>query len=351
MRNLQEQVQKNKEDIAKHYNIDRVLANFGIKVIGQVATEAELPLLFDGDYGDAYAVGTSEPYSFYIWTRADVNSGHPEDYWFNIGGLAIVGPQGPQGIQGPVGPSGRSLHFRNGTVPPSKLSTDGPGDLYLNTSKGNLYKFTDEWILIGNIIGPQGPQGEQGIQGLTGPVGPQGPKGPKGDVSGFINIYGILDNANQLPTPASLKDLSVAYLIGTSAPYDLYVQIGSTSTTAVWNNVGPFNAATLVFENGEAQNTWNADTKLDKVTTITHTPQAYCKMQDGQQMLISVDYSNTANNNFIARRDYYGAVYVPDTSIGNTFYNFPAGQEAVNRNYVDNSLPDVVSEDMINSLF
>jgi hypothetical protein len=33
-RNLEEQVQKNKEDIAKHYAVDRVLADFGIKVIG-----------------------------------------------------------------------------------------------------------------------------------------------------------------------------------------------------------------------------------------------------------------------------------------------------------------------------
>ena len=166
--NLQEQVQKNKEDIANHYNIDRVLANFGIKVIGQVSTEAQLPLPFNGDYGDAYAVGTSEPYDFYIWTRADANSGHPEDYWFNVGGLTIVGPQGPQGEQGPQGPQG---------VP----GPQGPT----------------------GVQGPQGPQGPQGIQGLTGPQGPQGPKGDTGDVGGFININGILANANQLPTPAS----------------------------------------------------------------------------------------------------------------------------------------------------
>lgn len=94
LRNLEEQVQKNKEDIAAHYNVDRVLADFGIKVVGQVSSEADLPdpSTYTGDYGDAYAVGEQEPYTFYIWTRADVDAGHPDDYWFNIGQLAIVGP-------------------------------------------------------------------------------------------------------------------------------------------------------------------------------------------------------------------------------------------------------------------
>ena len=66
-RNLEEQVLKNKEDIAAHYNMDRVLANFGIRVIGQVASAEELPApeTFTGDYGDAYAVGAAEPYTFY----------------------------------------------------------------------------------------------------------------------------------------------------------------------------------------------------------------------------------------------------------------------------------------------
>ena len=41
-RNLEEQVRKNKEDIARHYAIDRSLANFGIKIVGTVATEPEI---------------------------------------------------------------------------------------------------------------------------------------------------------------------------------------------------------------------------------------------------------------------------------------------------------------------
>lgn len=106
LRNLEEQVQKNKEDIAAHYNMDRVLADFGIRIIGRVSTPEELPdpATFAGDYGDAYAVGdpnnmdiVENPFVFYIWTRPDPDAGYPNAYWFNMGELSIVGPQGVPG--------------------------------------------------------------------------------------------------------------------------------------------------------------------------------------------------------------------------------------------------------------
>ena len=317
--NLQEQVQKNKEDIANHYNIDRVLANFGIKVIGQVSTEAQLPLPYNGDYGDAYAVGTSEPYDFYIWTRADANSGHPDDYWFNVGGLTIVGPQGPKGEQGPQGPQG---------VP-------GPQDPT-------------------GVQGPQGPQGPQGIQGLTGPQGPQGPKGDTGDVGGFININGILANANQLPTPASLNNLTIAYLVGSSTPYDLYVQVGSTSATATWNNAGPFNAATLVFENGKAQNTWNADTKLNVQSPAGGLLSVYVVNPDGTQTVRSCTINRNAyvDGRIVMLLPNNQGDYMPDGSDGRLLQKDPVKPyQVANKRYVDDRATSVVSEDMINSLF
>lgn len=315
--NLQEQVQKNKEDIANHYNIDRVLANFGIKVIGQVSTEAQLPLPYNGDYGDAYAVGTSEPYDFYIWTRADANSGHPEDYWFNVGGLTIVGPQGPKGEQGPQGPQG---------VPGSQ----GPQ----------------------GIQGPQGPQGAQGIQGMTGPQGPQGPKGDTGDVGGFININGILANANQLPTPESLGNLTIAYLVGASTPYDLYVQVGSTSATATWNNAGPFNAATLVTVNGKAQNVWSADTKINSITgnaSIANGTTVYIHFKNG-----SIDRDETRNliwNDGTDDPASFTNGSIPSLSNGYIGVRTPDSSKpyaATNVKYVNDALPEVITNDMTN---
>ena len=76
----------------------------------------------------------------------------------------------------------------------------------------------------------QGIQGIQGIKGERGIQGIQGIKGDKGDVGGIVNIRGLVDNVNQLPTPTSLQNLSIAYLVGTNK--ELYIQIGETPETA-----------------------------------------------------------------------------------------------------------------------
>lgn len=273
-RNLFEQVQKNKEDIAAHYAIDRVLADFGIKIIGQVDTADLLPPedTFEGNYGDAYAVGTKEPYSIYIWTRADANSGHENDYWFDIGPIAIAGPQGPQGDTGEQGPQGQSSKwYANSGIPAADTSKYLAGDMCILTtpsSKGAIYQFDGtKWVYRVNILGPQGVQGEVGPQGEKGEPGPQGPQGVPGPATGFINIRGIIPTTASLPTPESLNDLTQAYLVGSSAPYNLYIQVGTNITTATWNNMGPFNVGTAVTENGEFTALFNADTKLPKTPT------------------------------------------------------------------------------------
>ena len=272
LRNLEEQVQENARLIAEHYNRDRVLADFGIRIVGTLPYPPDRDQIVGTEYGDAYFVGTAEPYSVWVWTRPDPNSGHPTDYWLNIGPIAIDGPQGPQGPQGEQGPVGQSTKWRSGSTTPSVIEGDQEYDLYLRTD-GNVYRCVKPsqgdltWELLTNIKGPTGPQGPRGFQGETGPQGPQGEKGDKGDVGGFINIRGILANIDQLPTPITLNNLSVGYLVGSAEPYDLYIQVGTSPENAVWENTGPFNAATLVMVNGEAQNVWNADTKLDKDTT------------------------------------------------------------------------------------
>lgn len=105
-RNLQEQVLKNQLDIQDIMTGATVLADFGIKVIGQVDTAAELPdpEEYTGDYGDAYIVGTEAPYDYYIFTRAF--EGQEEPSWFDLGIFPQPGPQGETGPQGPVGPQG-----------------------------------------------------------------------------------------------------------------------------------------------------------------------------------------------------------------------------------------------------
>ena len=126
-RNLQEQVEKNKNDILYILEEEGVLNEFGITVVGQEESTDDMPATDSEefkalDYGAAYAIGTEAPYTLYIKTRA--NGTHPNDYWFNIGTFPMPGPQGETGEQGPQGEQG--------------------------------------------VQGIQGPQGETGLQGNPG---------------------------------------------------------------------------------------------------------------------------------------------------------------------------------------
>ena len=199
-RNLEEQVEKNKNDILFILEEEGTLNQFGIKVVGQVANVSDLPdpVTYTGEFGDAYAVGTVSPYEMHIYTRA--NGTHPNNYWFNIGRFPVPGPKGEDGATGPQGPEGKQ----------------GP-------------------------IGPVGPQGKQGPQGIQGPVGPkgaqgvQGPQGPQGVPGQSFQIVGIIANTSLLPTPTQAIR-NQAYLVGDAAPYDLYVITGDSDL--YWSNAG-----------------------------------------------------------------------------------------------------------------
>lgn len=202
-RNLEEQVEKNKNDILYMLEEEGTLNQFGIKVVAQEQTVDALPAPteYTGDFGDAYAIGATSPYTLYIYTRA--NGTHPNNYWFNIGQFPLPGPAGSDGATGPRGPQG---------------------------PKGDQ--------------GPQGPQGKQGPQGIQGPTGPRGPQGvqgdpgPKGDPGRSFQVVGILDSASALPTPTE-ETRNQAYLVpDTTEPgtYDLYVITGTDNL--VWENAG-----------------------------------------------------------------------------------------------------------------
>lgn len=306
LRNLEEQV----EYLTTYHQVNQGIAQWGIQVVGQVIYASDLPEPYDGNYGDAIAVGPEAPYNFYIWTRPSIE-GDPA-YWFNFGKISIAGPQGAPGKQGEPGKDGKANSWYTGNTDP--FSTGGnyiANDLYLNITTGNVFKYTADgnWQSIGSIKGPQGVQGIQGIQGERGPQGEQGPKGDRGDVGGFINIWGILTSVDQLPLPAELNNPTVAYLVehtgGTDQAndhYDLYVQVGESSEEALWNNVGPFNAATLITVNGEGQNVWDADTKVDKYTVdesiVTGRKFAYVATGygDAQVQLANTDARMNSGN-------------------------------------------------------
>lgn len=104
-RNLEEQVRANMEAIEEIHDIGLLLAQLGIKVVGQVDTAEELPDPTEyyaddreNHYGDAYAVGAATPYYFYLFTRPF--EGETDPKWFSIGQFPLKGPKGDPGSGG-----------------------------------------------------------------------------------------------------------------------------------------------------------------------------------------------------------------------------------------------------------
>lgn len=253
-RNLQEQVRQNQSDIKYLLEEGAALNEFGIKVVGVIATANELPdpTTYQGEFGDAYAVGTAAPYTLYIFTRQV--SGQTGSWWFNIGLFpapsTVPGPIGPQGIQGQQGIRGSLWYSQTGA--PTNTVGVNPGDQALNGSNGDVYQFVNgAWQLTGNIRGPQGIQGIRGPQGIQGIQGPVGPQGPKGDQGQFIQILGTLDSTSQLPLPTSVPR-SAAYLIPEDGVNHIYLIVGEE--TLEWVDAGAFAGGTNVIIGGASQN-------------------------------------------------------------------------------------------------
>lgn len=308
LRTLEQQVLKNKEDIANHYNRDRVLADFGIRVIGQVETASNLPAIETPpqfEYGDAYVVGTSEPYSIYVFTRADINSGHPDPYFLDIGPIAAEGPVGPIGPEGPQGPRGFSpkwfagdaANIQDSNYPTREESEAGIENFYFDTKTGNVIKLyktligANRKLTVANIKGPQGIKGEKGDPGPQGPRGPQGLTGPQGPVANVVEILGIVYNIDSLPDPTTVPSNS-AYLYKHSDLTDIYIIIDDQ-----WTNAGNFGGGSSVEANGLFVQNFNADTKVNTQPLVS-----------GQNARVYASRGTGTNNNPNA---YYNVTAFP----------------------------------------
>lgn len=125
-RNIVEQVYENMKNIKGLQDKNLV----GLDIQGIVSEVEYLELIEDPVVGGIYAVGTSSPFTLYVYSNID----ETENEFIELGEFPMPGPQGEQGPQGPVG---------------------NPG--------------------------PKGDTGDIGPRGYTGATGPQGPQGPKGD--------------------------------------------------------------------------------------------------------------------------------------------------------------------------
>lgn len=214
-RNLEEQVEKNAQDIQDFKDGNQTIAEFGITVVGILATAAELPAQGE-NYGDAYLIGSHPPYDMRVWTRDVANN---TAKWVDLGAFPLQGPKGDKGDIGSVITAGSGEPLNNPT---------NSNQFYINTETGYWYIPNQtqtgwEWIKMFTLKGEKGDrglQGKQGVQGLTGPqgkvglIGPQGPKGDKGDVGPAFNVQGTLASSSNLPTPtAAMQDKGYAYII------------------------------------------------------------------------------------------------------------------------------------------
>ena len=213
------QIEKNRQDIEAIIN-DAVAFNYiGMKVVGQVNTADELPKKADYEvwpfnYGDAFAVGTKDPYNYYLWTRAF--GAYLSDHWFNIG--VFPGPSTVPGPKGDTGDTGPAPNLTIGTVT-STLSQPQV------TIEGTSPNYTLNFKL---------QKGEKGDPGDNGRNGADGKNGKDGTNAVIYTVKGAVDTVSQLPVATSVST-DTAYLVKDgNLLYGIIVQNG----TNIWYNYG-----------------------------------------------------------------------------------------------------------------
>lgn len=289
-RNLQEQVQKNKEDIAAFTGVEFTLNNFGIKVIGVVKTEADIP---SGayEYGDAYLVGKYEPYNMYVYTRN--KEGEGTGSFVDLGPLNIVGQQGPQGEKGEKGDDGYGPVVRVGTGLPVVLNTDKSGYLYIDSTTSKLYTFTDKWTYACDMQGMKGDRGEKGLQGATGTT---------------LSIVGKLSSPSLLPTNFTTGAIpkNTAYLVTENNALILYIILGDQDdySTWYWQSVGDFNLGSMLYKNNNYIQSINVVDTYNTLTGSLVTDTATSQLKtDVDTLLAAKEDKSTHDEEMLKKAD------------------------------------------------
>ena len=220
--------------------------------------------------GDAYGVGTAEPYDIYIFDGIAgefVNNGPlqgakgdtgPEGPQGPKGDTGETGPQGPAGADGAPGKDGAKgadgaagkdgTNGRDGVTFTPSMSDDG--DLSWTNDGGKANPQTVNLKGPKGDTGARGPAGADGAKGDTGPEGPRGPQGeqgpqgktgPQGETGpqGLTGPQGPAGPVNVPSTTSLIKGNGSGGLAAATAGTD-YMAVPTarkvTLTTAGWNS-------------------------------------------------------------------------------------------------------------------
>lgn len=130
-------------------------------------------LYLDTSSGDAYKKTGASTWTFAATLKGPIGQTGAQGPTGATGATGPTGAQGPTGATGPAGPTGptgptgpagaNGEKWYTGTTAPSS-GTGVDGDLYLNTTTGDVYKKASSvWgSPVANITGPQGPAGTSG---------------------------------------------------------------------------------------------------------------------------------------------------------------------------------------------
>lgn len=326
-RNLESEVAYHSDQINAIIEGNIVLGELGIRVVGQVEYPPDLPsaATYSGDYGDAYLVGTSTPYNYYIFTRPF--EGEDEPQWFNLGKFPVAGPAGPRGETGPKGDKGdpgQSLY--SGTVEAGFPIDATAGAVFLDVSTGYLWRKNDlgAWSRYKDITGPAGPIGPKGNTGPTGPRGETGPIGPMGPSGFSVEWNGPIPSISDLP-PTTKVPRNTGYIVRASSedPVELYIISRNTLGDLVWMKIGGLaGLSTVVYNDGS----YLAELDITDYLTSTDVDQLleqYLQIpsgEAGQVLIYNGDNTTTTRAarsekvaNTIALRDERGNLQVSDS--------------------------------------
>lgn len=162
----------------------------GLTVLSYYESKAELDAeqKATAKAGDAYGVGTAEPYDIHIFdgiTGEFVNNGPLQ------GAKGETGERGPQGIQGPKGDPGKDgakgadgLPGKDGADgAPGKDGTNGHDGVTFTpamSAAGDLSWTNDGGLANPETVNLKGPKGDTGAKGAPGAKGDPGEKGADG---------------------------------------------------------------------------------------------------------------------------------------------------------------------------